>query len=252
MAAKSKLDLSVYDIVIFTDGSSRGNPGRGGWGMVAVSTVSGWVDELGAAASHTTNNEMELTAIVEGLKYVKTTNAKASVILLSDSSYALNGATGWLAGWKRRGWVTSTGGPVLNLELWKAIDSLQTGIDITYQHIRGHQGIPGNERTDRIATAFADSTDARLYSGSFSGYGVQNILELSSVDTGGQTSSTTKKSSSSAIKGNCWYVSLFDGVVQRHASWLECKERVHGVRAKFKKVHSQAEESEVLRLWGVK
>jgi len=237
---------SEYDAVIFTDGSSRGNPGPGGWGMVVVLPKIGWVDEFGAGSNRTTNNEMELTAILEGLQYVRLKDPRMKALVLSDSSYALNGIQSWVSGWKRRGWKTAAGGEVANLEIWKQILELKDLVNMDYRHIRGHSGIAGNERVDAIATAYADSVEPHLYSGKFTQYPVQNILDLTmtAVPRGKSSAGTQTQSKDS------WYVSLVGGVLAQHSNWPSCKERVHGVKAKFKKVSSKSEEAQVLREWG--
>lgn len=213
--------------------------------MLVVLPKTGWVDEFGAGSDRTTNNEMELTALVEALNYIRIKNIKMKTLILADSSYVLNGVQSWVAGWQRRGWKTASGGDVANLELWKQIYELRQGLQVSYQHVKGHAGIPGNERVDAIATAYADNNDPRLYSGSFASYGIQNILDLGISDQSVPVSA--KKSSSQSSR--TWYISLVGGVIQRHASWAECQARVHGVSAKFKKVSSQLEEASIIKSW---
>ncbi len=238
------VDLQAYDAVIFTDGSARGNPGRGGWGMVVVLPGQKWVDEFGDAKNPTTNNEMELTAIVEALHYTALKLSLRSVLILSDSSYCINGAVSWVSGWKRRGWKTATGGEVANLALWQELEQLQARMPVEYMHIKGHSGIPGNERTDVIATGYADDVDPRLYSGKLEGYGIQTILNIA------PTIHRSESSRTSTPKDG-WYVSYVQGRVERHQDWSSCKARVHGVAAKYKKVSSDLEEAQVLKSWGL-
>ena len=139
---------------LFTDGSSRGNPGPGGWGTIVA--LPHRVIELGGNEKTTTNNRMELTAILRGLQAVPADIVET--IIHTDSTYAMQGATQWIHGWKRTGWQTKAGNTVSNRDLWEEIAQAMHKKHITWNVIAGHVGIPGNERVDVIATCCADGT----------------------------------------------------------------------------------------------
>lgn len=163
-------------ITIYTDGSSRGNPGPGGWAAIILTDTE--VVELGGNEKVTTNNRMELTGTIEGLRHVnsssfinqsetvlerRTNNEEriTSIELCTDSEYVKKGMTEWIRGWIAKGWKTSTKKDVLNRDLWELLlheDTRlkQSGITLTWKYVRGHAGIPGNERADTIATGCAD------------------------------------------------------------------------------------------------
>lgn len=152
--------------IIFTDGSSRGNPGPGGWG--AVISDEKHVQEIGGRDAQTTNNRMELSAAIEALKLKPT----EPIVVLSDSEYVIKGITEWIHGWIKRGWKNSQKKAVLNQDLWEKLYDVTEGKDITWKYVRGHQGTPGNERCDIIATSFADNEKIDLFKGSVSEYTV--------------------------------------------------------------------------------
>ena len=139
---------------IYTDGACSGNPGRGGWGVV-VRFADGRIWELGGAAAETTNNRMEMQAGIEALQFWLDRTPDLPVTLHSDSEYLIKGLTKWMAGWKKRNWQTSAGKPVLNRDLWERLDRLNNPSLVTWQHVRGHSGVAGNERCDAIARAFS-------------------------------------------------------------------------------------------------
>jgi ribonuclease HI len=159
-------------ITIYTDGSARGNPGPGGWGSILIGEKS--VVELGGRESHTTNNRMEMTATLEGLLFVKKHNLGTQVHIKTDSQYVLKGMTEWIEGWQKRNWIGSNKKPVLNKDLWEALLEASNELQVTYEYVRGHMGIVGNERADTIATTFADSLPINLYNGSKDEYPIQD------------------------------------------------------------------------------
>ncbi|MEQ1561611.1 MAG: ribonuclease HI [Nitrospira sp.] len=218
-------------ITIFTDGSSRGNPGPGGWGAIVVTDDT--AVELGGREDHTTNNRMELMAVISALEF--SYNEK-EVTIFTDSAYVLNGATRWVKGWERNNWKTSTKDDVLNKDLWERLVEAMSHRVIEWKLLKGHSGNHGNERCDVIATMFADGNPVTLFNGSSVRYGV----DLSVTDL---KSDKKSKSKSKAYS----YVSMVDGVIQVHKTWEECKARVHGVNAKFKKSISPADEEEIIR-----
>ncbi len=135
-------------VVIYTDGACKGNPGPGGWGVYLKS--EGFEKELWGGERETTNNRMELTAVIEGLAALK---RPCKVSLYLDSQYVRQGITEWIHGWKRKGWVTAAKQPVKNADLWRKLDSLVHGgpHQIEWHWVKGHAGDPGNERADALA-----------------------------------------------------------------------------------------------------
>jgi ribonuclease HI len=133
-------------IELFTDGACSGNPGPGGWGAILR---SGAVEkELSGGAPATTNNRMELMAVIEGLNALKKPSA---VTIYTDSRYVMDGAMSWLKNWKARGWKTADKKPVKNEDLWRALDDAMTPHQIEWRWVRGHTGHPENERADALA-----------------------------------------------------------------------------------------------------
>ncbi|HEX5805423.1 MAG TPA: ribonuclease HI [Macromonas sp.] len=135
-------------VIIYTDGACKGNPGPGGWGVLLR---SGAVEkELFGGERETTNNRMELTAVIEALSALK---RPCVVNLYLDSEYVRKGITEWLHGWKAKGWKTAAKQPVKNVDLWQRLDELvsNAGHEIDWHWVRGHAGDPGNERADALA-----------------------------------------------------------------------------------------------------
>lgn len=132
--------------MIYADGACKGNPGPGGWGVLL--RYGEREKALHGGEAETTNNRMELTAVIEALKALK---RPCRVELYTDSQYVQKGITEWLPNWKRRGWRTSGGGPVKNQDLWQALDRETARHEITWHWVRGHAGDPGNERADALA-----------------------------------------------------------------------------------------------------
>lgn len=140
---------------LFTDGACRGNPGNGGWG--ALLRYGGHEKEFYGGERETTNNRMELTAVIMGLKQLK---QPCRVRITTDSRYVMQGATEWLAGWKRRNWRTAAKKPVLNQDLWLRFDGLAAEHEIDWQWVRGHSGHPENEKADQLANRGIDELTA--------------------------------------------------------------------------------------------
>jgi len=142
-------------VVIYTDGACKGNPGPGGWGA--------WVrwgaheKELFGGEAVTTNNRMELTAVIEALASL---TRRMPVAIYTDSEYVKNGMTTWIHGWKKRGWLTADKKPVKNIELWQRLDALVAQHDVHWHWVRGHTGDPGNERADALANRGVPSAKA--------------------------------------------------------------------------------------------
>lgn len=142
------LQTTTQHVVIYTDGACKGNPGPGGWG--AMLTSGDTVKELFGGEMGTTNNRMEMTAVIEALAALK---RPCRVTLYLDSEYVRKGITEWISGWKARGWRTAAKQPVKNIDLWQKLDNLITssGHTIEWRWVKGHAGDPGNERADALA-----------------------------------------------------------------------------------------------------
>lgn len=241
------------EILIFTDGACSGNPGPGGWAAV-VAWPDGRIRELGAGASSTTNNQMEIIAVIEGLRTAAdgvgagtgTVSSAAPVFLVcTDSTYVIRGITQWIWGWQKRGWVTAEGKDVLNKDLWIELASVVRGRNVVWRYVRGHQGTPGNERVDEIAVEFSKGRKPKLFAGGLLQYGVA-IHDLPPEEPLPEMKPKGEK------KTPYSYLSLLGSTCMRHSSWAECERRVKGQPgAKFKKAMSPEEESEILRSWGV-
>lgn len=229
-------------IVVFADGAAKGNPGPGGWGAIVV-TPDGRVTELGGGVRHTTNNRMELTAAIEALRHVGASGEP--VAMHTDSAYVIRGIREWIHRWQRRGWRTADGGDVLNRDLWERLAMLgQPNARVAWHYVRGHQGIPGNERVDAIANAFALGRQPVLYRGPLIRYDVA-VLDIPDDTRLPARSSAGPRSAPHS------YLSVVDGRPARHATWAECERRVKGRSgARFKKAMSPAEEAAILRSWG--
>ncbi|WP_339896894.1 ribonuclease HI [uncultured Gilvimarinus sp.] len=141
----------MKSIEIFTDGACRGNPGPGGWG--ALLRFQGQEKELFGGERDTTNNRMELTAAIEGLKAL---TEPCEVVLTTDSQYVRKGITEWMAGWKRKGWRTASKQPVKNVDLWQALDAENNRHKIDWRWVKGHSGHAENERADQLANRGID------------------------------------------------------------------------------------------------
>lgn len=276
---------------IFCDGASKGNPGPGGWASVVVK--NGHVQELGGGEKNTTNNRMELTAALNGLQnFFSSTDVSVSgekfdkefngdLTIYTDSSYVINGISKWVSGWKRNGWITKTKESVLHRDLWEGISNIQdvygSGKNgkgkISWVHVKGHSGIPLNERCDEIATGFAEvivqknSSDSKpdsksklagepeLFSGPREDYKISTELitksayENSDSTHSSHTSHDAQKAKKSRSQAKAFsYVSLVGGKVEVHQDWASCEKRVKGASgAKFKKVFSKAEELELVK-----
>jgi|TARA_B110000259_G_scaffold123970_1_gene140439 ribonuclease HI len=138
----------MNDITIYTDGACKGNPGPGGWGVFFQS--AGTEKELFGGEPNTTNNRMEMMAVIEALRSLK---RPCKVTLYLDSEYVRKGITEWVKGWKARGWKTAAKQPVKNVDLWLILDELvcNTEHELTWCWVKGHAGNPGNERADMLA-----------------------------------------------------------------------------------------------------
>ena len=141
-------ESDLNEVQIYTDGACKGNPGPGGWGAWLKSGTT--EKEVFGGELNTTNNRMELSAVIEGLAALK---RPCKVVLYLDSQYVRQGITEWIRGWKAKGWRTSSKQPVKNVELWQRLDQLveHGGHEIDWHWVKGHSGDPGNERADVLA-----------------------------------------------------------------------------------------------------
>jgi ribonuclease HI len=222
--------------VLFTDGAARGNPGPGGWGFVLV--VNDQVTEGSGAKNPTTNNAMELSAVIAGIKKFLVVGETKKLTIHLDSKYVRDGSISWRHGWARNGWMTKEKQSISNKDLWQELHKIlnqcaELGITIDWDLVRGHRGIPGNERCDYLATTVADTGVDQSYNGPLSGHPfAKNLLTVPK---------TTEP----------YYIAFADGQLQKFTKWDDCSQWVRGRKAKYKKVHSTLEEESVLEGWGV-
>lgn len=241
-------DAHVLGTIIFCDGACSGNPGPGGWAAI-IATSDGQVRELGGGNRQTTNNQMELQAVIEALRYAE--NLNCDVTIYTDSVYVIRGITQWIWGWMKRGWMTAEGNPVSNKDHWQSLSSVmakrkKTELATNWKFVKGHTGVPGNERCDEIAVAFSKGNRISLFDGSLLKYD-HAIFDLP-PDVELPDPSLKKREKVIAHS----YLSVIGGIVMRHATWAECERRVKGQPgAKFKKSKSNADEHEILRSWGI-
>lgn len=235
-------------ILVFCDGAAKGNPGPGGWGVVIV-TPDGHVRERGGGALMVTNNQMELLGAINGLSALW--DVPGPVAVFTDSTYVLHGITAWVFGWMRKGWKTAEGKDVANADLWQQLHSLvarrKSDAPIEWHYVRGHVGVPGNERVDTIASTFALRRSPALYDGPLLKYDIPifDLPDDTSIPPMNFDHQRTEK------KQALCYLSLVDGILERHATWAQCEARVKGRPAKFKKAMSEDEVASIRKSWGV-
>lgn len=230
-------------IIAFTDGAAKGNPGPGGYGAVLLCNKN--VIELGQGKKLTTNNEMELRAVVEVLKALPA--GEKQVAIYTDSKYVVEGATGWIFGWMKNGWKTKANGDVLHKQLWQELIDLLKDISVEWHKVPGHVGIVGNERADTIASDLGEGKEVQLYNGPRDGYEyeIENVAydKQKALDRNNARKRQAQKAYS--------YVSKVDGVIKTHTSWAECEARVKGKKGvRFKKAVSAEEEKEIIADFG--
>jgi ribonuclease HI len=234
--------------VIFCDGACSGNPGPGGWGAI-VATPDGIVRELGGGSPSTTNNQMELAAAIAALEALH--DRRLDTVIYTDSVYVIRGITQWIWGWIRNGWRTAEGKDVLNKDHWQALSAAVAKRKpfgpLQWKYVRGHTGVPGNERCDEIAVQFSKGQTPRLYKGPLLLYSYA-IYDLP-VDEPLPEMKGIKGAAKPAAHS---YVSLIGTIPMRHATWAECERRVKGQPgARFKKATSADDEFAILKSWGV-
>lgn len=200
--------------------------------------------EMGRGASDTTNNQMELLGAIEALRKIE--NIPGPVDIYTDSTYVIRGITQWIWAWRSRGWKTAEGKEVSNQDLWQRLSALVAKRDPKpeWKYVRGHIGVPGNERVDEIAVGFTKGKWVDLYEGPLLKYGIA-IYDL--PDDTSLPEMRPKEEKKAALS----YLSLVNGVPMKHANWKDCEARVKGRSgAKFKKAMSNSEESQILAEWG--
>lgn len=234
-------------IKIYTDGACSGNPGPGGYGSIII-LDDNYVEELGDRSASTTNNRMELSAVIEALRKVKhLAKSVDQVDVYTDSVYVIKGITQWVFGWLKNNWKNAEDSEVVNQDLWKDLHQLVQLFPkkIKWSYVRGHNGDDGNERCDKIAVAFSKNDFVQLYSGDSKSYifDVKKSPKVEPLPEGSWSKKDTSKKS--------WYISYVNGSMFKDDTWSACEARVKGRSgAKFKKVSSIEEEKEVLSKWG--
>ncbi len=233
---------SVENILIYTDGSSRGNPGPGGWGAIVATDQQ--VSELGGFEANTTNNRMELQAVFEALMFAASL-PEQQIVVRSDSAYVINGATKWHHGWHKRDWKTLDNKEVSNRDIWEPFLAVLKPLtrQLTWENVGGHINIPGNERADTIATFLALKKDLVLYNGPRLLYGIDLETVAHDAIKKQEKSDSRTRSKTKAYS----YISAVAGVVEIHKTWDECKKRVEGKNARYKKSISTQDEADIIK-----
>lgn len=244
---KSKAPTAEFNsTMVFSDGACTGNPGPGGWGAIIVSP-EGHVRELGGGNPATTNNRMELVGSLQGLRALEAPHPHP-IFVYTDSTYVIRGITQWIWAWRSRGWKSAEGKDVSNRDLWEELSREVTRLKpttIEWRYVRGHTGVPGNERCDEIAVAFAANKRIPLFDGSLLQYPIA-IHDLPENQELPEMRPKEKKAPAHS------YLSLLGGVVMRHSTWNECERRVKGQsQAKFKKAMSESDEAVIIKGWGL-
>jgi ribonuclease HI len=235
---------SFDSIIVFTDGACTGNPGPGGWAAI-MALPGGAVKELGGKSPETTNNRMELLGAIKGLAAIDT--PAKDIIMYTDSTYVIRGITQWIWAWRKNSWRGSSGKEVSNRDLWEELSRQVTRLKpakIDWKYVRGHTGVPGNERCDEIAVCYSKGKRIDLYSGPLLKYPVA-IYDLPEDQPLPEMRTIEAKPAAYS------YLSLHGGIIMRHETWAECERRVKGQsQAKFKKAKSEQDEREILKSWG--
>jgi len=223
--------------VVFCDGSSLGNPGPGGWGSIVA--LNGKIFEYGGSQNPSTNNKVELLAAING---IQKTNSHKDIEVYTDSSYVINGMTKWIFGWQKNNWMTTQKEPVSNRDLWEELIKACKDKKVKWNYVPGHVGIPGNERCDSIAVAFAWQKTPELFRGKIADYQIDLSVTKASEENMAKKSRTNGPAYS--------YVSLIDGKINTYKTWKECEEAIKGASgAKFKKTISKEDENRIIEEW---
>ncbi|OGI61144.1 hypothetical protein A2645_01675 [Candidatus Nomurabacteria bacterium RIFCSPHIGHO2_01_FULL_39_9] len=242
-------------IICYTDGSSRGNPGPGGFGAVFI--IADRVFELGGHKEHVTNNQMELAALIEALSFLvgEHHTKNSEIIFYIDSAYVLGGVTGWMANWQKNNWQSKIKTAVKNKELWQEISRLLGVLkeknEIRWNKVSSHTGIVLNERADIIATSFAQKLPIKLFQSNLIDY--EKILPepITSISEKPILRKLKKISVSPRSHKKAYsYVSMVNGKIETHKTWPECEKRVRGKsKALFRKTLDAADEKSIIKEW---
>jgi ribonuclease HI len=154
------MTMEEEKIIIYTDGAARGNPGPAGWGVVAL--FGSKEIEFGGRKDHATNNQMELQAAIEALKYIKKNSVSIPVEIHADSKYVILGISEWIPNWIKNNWRNAAKKPVLNRDLWEELYALNQELNPKWNYVKGHNDDRYNDRADLIATSFADGEPVEL------------------------------------------------------------------------------------------
>jgi ribonuclease HI len=247
--------MKKNEIIIYTDGSSLGNPGPGGWGSVLLFGDEKVV-ELGGREKESTNNRMEMTASIKALKEIEKRKVGGDIIKIhTDSSYLLNGITMWIHSWVKNNWKTKTGDDVLNKDLWEELYKVQANLknkfEIEWIKVAGHTGVKLNERCDEIATSFSADNTVILFTGTLANY--EKLFGHVRQAQGDFLQEEEKQKNKKSSKAVYSYVSMIGGKVYSDKTWAECEKRVKGkAGAKYKKVFSKEEEQDLVAEWTLK
>ena len=253
--SRDEKKINDTSLVIYTDGACSGNPGPGGWGTIVL-LPNDMVIELGAGEFSTTNNQMELTAVIEGLICINQnikTNYVDKVFIFTDSVYVIRGITQWIFGWMRSGWKNKEGQDIANQDHWqrlhKIVSELKTKkITLDWNYIRGHQGDKGNERCDQIAVAFSKKYSIELFEGRLKSY----FFDLRQFPNSEPLPEMKSKVAPDPNKKS-WYIVVNGTQKLTFTTWSQCEAAVKGRSGvKFKKVSSEEEEKKILEQWGFK
>lgn len=238
------------EVSIYSDGACSGNPGPGGWGSIIIFDNLKKVQELSGYSPQTTNNRMELTASIEALKFIVSSGIAAKdITLYTDSVYVIRGITQWIFGWKKRGWKNNDNEEISNQDLWQDLDNVVKKIKtkILWKYVKGHAGVPGNERCDELAVAESKRAPLTKYKGPAAGY----LFDVNKPpkDMPLPESNWNKSLDS---KKTVAYLSYVGGILKRHETWSACEAEVKGrPGAKFKKFSNPEEEAEIKKRWGL-
>ncbi len=237
--------------ILYTDGACSGNPGPGGFGTIIFD--GSVIHEIGEHFSTTTNNRMELQAVISGFNFIlqkKDFQVDKKIQVYTDSVYVIKGITKWIFGWQKKSWLNSEGVSVVNKDLWQILYHLVYNdfcdYKVNWDYVRGHNNDPGNERCDEIAVSFSKQNYIQLIHSPVQNY-LFDITKPPVIEVIPENKSFQIKDSSKKT----WYISLINGVVTRYDSWKDCEAQVKGRSGvKFKKISSDLEEQNILKLWG--
>lgn len=249
--------INDTSLAVYSDGACSGNPGPGGFGAIVL-LPGRRVIELGGGESSTTNNQMELTGVIQGLNLIASefTVGPANynkIFVFTDSVYVIRGITQWIFGWMRSGWKNQQGEQVANKDLWlqlfEVVNELKRKkISLDWNYVRGHVGVHGNERCDVIAVSYSKGQFIDLFNGSAENYRF-DITEFPLTEPIPEM----KPRIAPDPNKKSWYIVLNGTQKLVFTTWKECEAAVKGRSGvKFKKVASAEEEKAILQQWGYK